>query len=191
MSAGLGAARPVTLMLSGVLFLILGLHGRQHLRAGTPDHLLWVCYVANAVMGVGLLLHHRLALGAGFLWVCIGLVLWLGNAVGQFRYLTASEPDVVTSSAMHVGGSACGLLGVIRLGLDAHAWIPAVALLLACQLAARLFTDSALNVNAVFQIRPAGLRLFPSMWSYWLACTVISVFALLLLNRGLGCLFAG
>jgi hypothetical protein len=160
------------------MLIILAAHAAYHFHAGTPGILLWVCTVANVLIAAGLLLRSRLALGAGTLWAWIGLPLWVAESIS----LSDWKP---TSIALHVGGPLFGSLGVRRLGLHPRSWIGGTATLLGCQAAARIWTDPALNVNAVFHVRPEAAPFFSTVFTYWLGCTAGSVLVLFALNRGL------
>jgi hypothetical protein len=177
------AALPHTRGLAVVMFVIVTSHAVDYLWAGTPGILLWVCFAANVCVAFGLWLPNRFALGVGFLWTWIGLPLWLGESLS----LSDWRP---VSIALHLGGPICGTLGVLRLGLDRHAWLGGTALLLGCQSGARLLTDPALNVNAVFHVRAEAAAICSSLRAYWIGCTLLSVLVLFAMNWTIGYLLA-
>lgn len=62
-------------------------HGSFHVLRGHPEDLLWACHLGALGVGVGLLLRKPALNAIGFLWLCVGTVLWgvdLAEAVSSF-----------------------------------------------------------------------------------------------------------
>jgi hypothetical protein len=123
-----------------VALLFLAVHATVHLRRRTPEHLLWACTLANALIAFGLLWPSPVSLAIGVLWLLFGLPLWIvGLAIGE-RF----NP---TATLTHVGGLAVGLLGTSSLGMPRGTWWKALLALALLQLLSRGLTPRAANVN--------------------------------------------
>lgn len=75
----------------GVLALSFSaVHGGYHLLQGRPHDVLWICTLAPALVGVGLLGAGPGWVGVGVLWLLVGLPLWLLDLVGGGEFLPTS-----------------------------------------------------------------------------------------------------
>ena len=126
------------------------------------EYLLFICYPANILLGLGILAGSGILLGVGLGWTTIGLPLWLYDAI----FVTPSDPSAV---AMHVAGPVAGLLAARSIRIPENYWMAAVAFALVMQYLAWLFTDPALNVNAAFRVYEGWEWMFSDYRLYMLS----------------------
>ncbi len=167
----------------GLGLLALGLyaiHAANCIRLGCGEEALWVCHVATAAIGVGLLARMRLGLAAGCYCLAVGTPLWLVE-------LMLGNDVLATSYGTHLGGFVVGWLG-LGLGLlplPRGAWWQTVLGLAALQQICRWWTSEAANVNAAFAVYPRFAPLFPSYGWYLGALVVVSASVFWLLEHAL------
>ena len=137
---------------------------------------LWICHVANVVLGAGILARRPLWVRAAVLLIIPGVPLWI------YDMLVASSVEPV-SIVSHLGGLAVGIPALVRLPSERRAWPVALGVFLAAQLAARLFAPPALNVNLAHGVYPGWERWFASHGSYWIFTTAVAALLLWLLDR--------
>lgn len=159
---GLGAA--------GVVFYCA--HASQHLQAGHPEHLLWVCHLGALAVGVGLIAGWPGGVSTGLLWLTVGVPMWVYDLITGGEFLP-------TSTLTHVGGFLLGLFGLKAVGLPKGAWWKAGAAIVPLFLVCRWITPAPSNVNLAFSIWPGWERYFPSHPVYAVAVFVfcLGVFA--------------
>jgi hypothetical protein len=135
------------------------IHGSVHLARGHPEELLWVCHLGALCVGVGLLLRQPAVHAVGFLWLCVGSVLWGIDLAfgGEF---------IPTSLLTHVGGLVIGGLAVGALGLPRHSWWRAILAFLVLQQFCRFLTPASANVNLAHAVWPGWETIFPSYLGY-------------------------
>jgi hypothetical protein len=145
-------------------------HAAYHVRQGHAEDVLWVCHVAAAVIGVGLLCGWPAWVAVGVTWLVVGVPLWLFDlaAGGEFN---------PTSVLTHVGGLVVGLVGLWRFGMPAQVWWKALLALAALQQLCRWVTPPEANVNVAFSVYPWMRPYFASYWAY--LGTMLMVFGLL------------
>lgn len=157
-----------------VAIVFYAIHAGQHLYHGRPEDLLWACHLGALAVGVGLVVVRARIVAVGFLWLCLGNVLWLLD-------LATGAELIPTSLLTHVGGFAIGLLGVVRLGLPrGSAWQAMLSFLVLQQLC-RWLTPAAANVNVAHSVWTGWEETFPSYWIYqlFLIGTGLASFALI------------
>jgi hypothetical protein len=163
----------------GVLALgFFAAHGGYHLLHGRPHDVLWICTVAPALVGVGLLGSWPAWVGVGVLWLVAGLPLWLLDLAGGGEFLP-------TSLLTHLGGLGVGLYGLWRLGLPAGVWWKAFLGLAVLQQLCRWLTPRAANVNLAFTVHPGWESWFPSYRWSWLALAGLLLVVFFALEQGL------
>lgn len=149
------------------------LYAGYEARFGLLANVVWACNLATLMVAIGLLCRWPTWNAWGFLWLVLGLPLWL------LELLTTAECHVF-SVLTHVGGLLLGLAGVRRLGLPRGAWWQAAASLYLLHLASRWVTPEAENINLAFRVWKGWESYFPSHRVY-----------ILLLMAGTSGLFAG
>lgn len=149
-------------------------HAGIHLARGHPEELLWACHLGALWVGIGLLLRQPALHAIGFLWLCVGTVLW---GIG----LAGGSEFVPTSLLTHVGGLFVGGLAVWTLGMPRHSWWRALLAFLVLQQTCRWLTPAAANLNLAHAVWPGWETLFPSYLGYQviLLCIAGASFALI------------
>lgn len=136
------------------------IHGSRHVFAGHAYELLWLCTVSCFLVGVGILARSvRLTAAAG-LWLPLGTVLWIFDALRTSDWM-------VTSALTHVGGLLVAVVSLRKTGFPAGSFARATALGMAVQLVSRLLSPRAANVNVAHFIYPGSEAYFPSYRVYW------------------------
>lgn len=142
------------------------------LRVGRVEYLLWSCNVATLLVAIGLLFRLPTFNAIGFLWLVIGLPMWV------LDMLTGVGCHIF-SVFTHVGGLLLGLAGTRQLGLPRGAWWQALAALYLLHVVSRWLTPEDENINLAFRIWQGWEGYFPSHRVY-----------ILLLMAGTAVLFA-
>ncbi len=137
------------------------------------DYFFFVCYTANLLLGLGILMRRGMFAGIGFGWMVIATPLWLYDSAIHVDW----EPSC---AAFHLCGLIVGGITVLRYRLPKHTWIFTLAVGLILQLLARLFTNPVLNVNAAFRIYDGWEFLF-SNYQLFFASAVLEFGAVFLL----------
>jgi hypothetical protein len=131
-------------------------------RAGDA---LWMCHVANLVLGLGMILERPAWIRVAAAWIVLGIPLWVID-------MATSGTICPFSTISHVGGLAVAIFALNRVRATRNEWIGGVALLVAMQLLARVATPEALNVNLAwrpyegFERWPGG---YPGYWASLMA----------------------
>ena len=142
-------------------------HAGVHLARGHPEELLWACHLGALWVGLGLLLRQPALHAIGFLWLCVGTVLW---GIG----LAGGGELIPTSLLTHVGGLAVGGLAVWTLGMPRHSWWRALLAFLVLQQLCRWLTPAAANLNLAHAVWPGWETRFPSYLLYQLMLLAIA-----------------
>ena len=135
------------------------IHGSFHLTRGHPEELLWACHLGALWVGIGLLIRRPAFHAIGFLWLCVGSVLW-------GVYLASGGEFIPTSLLTHVGGLVVGGLAVLFLGLPRHSWWRAILAFLVLQQLCRFATPAHANINLAHSVWPGWETIFPSYLGY-------------------------
>lgn len=157
-----------------VLLSALVWHSVYVARSQSPGYLLFACYVANLLLGLGVVVGSSALTGTGFSWVLPGYLLWL-----HYIFRTADwEPS---GAAMHTSGLLVGLMTMRFHRYPRYVWLLAFGLGGVLHFLALLLTDPALNVNAAFRIYEGWEPFFSSIVVYRLVTvTAFGVFFIVL-----------
>ena len=172
---------------AGLLPLSLfALTALEHLRIGQLYELLWMCNIANLLVGIGLLAQRSSVALIGTYWIAYGSAWWLydGLAYGGITLL---------SSLKHAGTTSIGIAAALLAGdplLDRARprvfWLSTLAFC-ALQAICRAFTSELANVNFAFESYHLVGRWFPkgSYAPFWCALVGTGAFVAYLLERAL------
>ena len=130
-----------------------------------PHYLLFVCYTANCLLGLGILRRSGLLVGMGMGWATVALPLWLYHALLNRDW----EPSGI---AFHISGVVVGLLAFKDFPFPKGTWAASLGLGLVLQALSRILTHEGLNINAAFRIYQGWEALFPSYSVYLLGMLV-------------------
>jgi hypothetical protein len=140
---------------------ILGWHGWYTVATEGMANLLFVCYTATLLLGVGILTRNRLAACIGAGWLLVGFPLWLYDAI-------ANDDWATSCIVFHVSGLVVGLM-VLKAGpVPKRTGIFAMSLAMLLWTLARMLTPAALNVNAAFSVYRGWEDVFPNYWLFFL-----------------------
>lgn len=134
-------------------------HAGGHVLAGRWEDALWACHLGALLVGMGLLAGRPLPNAVGFLWLCVGDVLWGLD-------LASGGELIPTSLLTHVVGLVLGGVGVARMGMPLTASPTALVGFLALQLLSRYATPPTTNLNLAHAVWPGWESTFPSYWPY-------------------------
>ncbi len=148
-------------------------------RRGVIGDTLWMCHLANLLMGLGVLAPRPMWVRIGVLWMLAGTPLWLRElgldpSIGPVSYLS------------HIGGVAFALFWLRQARpeeLERPAWPRAWAFFLAVRLLCGALTPPALNVNASQQMRDGLETALGAFWQYWLLTSLAAIPCLWLVDR--------
>lgn len=152
--------------LPGALALCFyALHAAFTIWRDQPEHLLWSCHLASVWIGMGFLLGWPIFNAIGFLWLIVGVPVWV-------YYLIKGGEFFPTSLLTHIGGLLLGIWGVASLGMPIGAWWKAMFTFLVLQQISRWVTPTEANVNLAFPLwSNSAERSYPdSLWVFALAC---------------------
>lgn len=162
-------------------------HGGGHVLRGTAHDVLWACTMANLLIGLGLLLPHRLAAlrlpAVGVLWLSVGNFTWAIDLYlgGEF---------FASSLLTHWDGLGLGLWGLYRLGYPRPAWLLATLGMVLLQGASRLVTPPSANVNVAHHVYGFYQGVYGSYLAFWLSSFVQTALAYFVIDLGLARLYA-
>lgn len=150
-----------------------GIHGSRYILTGTPHEILWACTMSNLLMGIGILASAPRVIASALLWLPIGNVLWVYDAIHTQQFLW-------TSTLTHCGGLLVGLAALRRLGFPRFSCVTGVLSGMSLQLLSRFVTPYQANVNVSQFVYPGSESLFPSYtvyfaatWGLWTATFVL------------------
>jgi hypothetical protein len=153
-------------------FLAQALH---YWRYGGGGNLLWMCNIGNLLLALGLFLSHRELIRAAAIWTIPGLWIWS-------QYVLLANGYFLSSTLAHVGGIIVALIVLSRVRMDRIAWVYAFVWYLFMQLAARLLTPAAMNVNLAHRVQSGWENTFSSYWKFWIVLTVVVAVGLWLIG---------
>jgi hypothetical protein len=162
--------------LLGILLYVV--HAAHLIARGEAGDLLWACLLGSLIVGFGMLLRLPVLNAVGFLWVAVGVVVWI-------LYLAGGGELLATSFLPHVGGVLLGYVGIRKLGLPRQVWWKAGVLLALVHLLSRFTTPEQANVNLAFSIHPGWEPYFPSHVVYVLCVFVFYVACFVAVEFGL------
>ena len=156
-------------VLAVAFFLV---HAAALIRAGEYYHMIWSCHLGCLMVGIGLLVGSRWLHAIGFLWLFMGVPLWLLNILTTHAFM-------LTSTLSHIGGILLAVYGFKFVSLPRFAWAGAIAGLVILGLVTRLLTPPAANVNLAFAVWTGWEDAFPSY--FWYVVMLLSVAAAIFL----------
>ena len=130
-------------------------------------HLLWMCNIGNLILALGLFLEKPVLIRLAAIWTIPGLVVWI-------MYVVLAWGVFLTSTLAHVGGLGVALIALSQYGMDRNAWRWAFAWYLLVQLASRVVTAPALNVNLAHSMQPGWESAFQSYFTFWIVLTLVT-----------------
>lgn len=142
-------------------------------------HMLWMCNIGNLLLALGLFLEQAILVRVAVMWMVPGLVVWFAYVVptwGMLLTVNFSNTEllgVVSSTLAHVGGFAVGMVALRRIKMDSRAWVYAFLWYFIVQLASRLITPAAMNVNLSHNIQAGWEQTFNTYWKFWFVLTVL------------------
>lgn len=151
---------------------------------GRAGESLWMCHVANALLGCALLFGWPKLARIAVAWIVIGIPLWLIDA----WVIRAIEPVSILS---HFGGLAVGLYALSAVRMRENPWLSGLVSFLAIQQLSRWVTDPGLNVNLAHQVYEGSRAWFARYEPYWLVTTAAAAVALWGIGRLLMLSFPG
>jgi hypothetical protein len=137
-------------------------------------HMLWMCNIGNLLLALGIFFGQALLIRVAVIWSLPGVVVWCLYVVPTWGMLvtgkmTAAEfYGVVSSTLAHVGGLSVGILVLRKVRMNQIAWFYAFIWYFIVQLASRLLTPVAFNVNLSQKIQDGWEGTFGSYWKFWL-----------------------
>lgn len=138
---------------------ILVWHGWHTVTSQGPANLLFVCYTATLLLGIGILARKALPACAGAGWLLAGFPLWLYDAI-------ANDDWETSCTVFHASGLLVGLLVLRSCIMPKGTGIFALAVALLLWLLARLLTPEALNINAAFSVYRGWEGICPNYWLF-------------------------
>ena len=124
-----------------------------------PHYLLFVCYTANLLLAIGMIIRSGVLVGTGFGWTLIGLPLWVYYAVLNSDW----EPSGIV---FHVCWVLVGGLAIKDYRLPGYTFCSGLGLGVLLYVLSRIFTEESLNVNAAFRVYDGWEGLFPDYRLY-------------------------
>ena len=163
-------------ILSLAFFMAQAVHYWQIDQLG---HMLWMCNIGNLLLALGLFLEQAILVRVAVMWMVPGLAVWFAYVVptwgmlltGNFSYTELL--GVVSSMLAHVGGFAVGMVAIRKIKMDSRAWVYAFLWYFIVQLASRLMTPAAMNVNLSHNIQAGWEQTFSSYWKFWFVLTFL------------------
>jgi len=157
-------------------FLAQAIHYWQINQLG---HMLWMCNIGNLLLALGLFLEQPLLVRVAVMWMVPGLLVWFAYVVptwgmlltGRFSYTELL--GVVSSTLAHLGGFTVGMVALRKIKMDARSWMYAFLWYFIVQLASRLITPAAMNVNLSHSIQAGWEQTFSTYWKFWLVLTIL------------------
>lgn len=142
--------------------------------------MLWMCNVGNLLLALGLFFEIAKMIRVAVIWLIPGLAVWFLFYIlpiwGTFlagKVSSAQLFGVLSSTLVHVGGFAVGIVVLRKVGMDTRAWWYAFIWYFVVQLLSRLLTPTILNVNVSHNIQAGWEQTFSSYWKFWLVLTAL------------------
>lgn len=130
------------------------------------ENMLWMCNVANLLLGAGLLFGAPRVIRLAVFWLIPGLPIWLFDAFLRGGLL-------FTSFLTHIGGLVVGLIAMRRVRADKWSWLYAFVWYLLIQQLSRLFTSEYWNVNVAHRIYSGYEKIVSQYWQFWLLTSLM------------------
>ncbi len=151
-------------------------------------HILWMCNIGNLLLALGIFFEQALLIRVAVIWSMPGLVVWCLYVVPTWGMLITGRLNVseffgvVSSTLAHLGGLSVGILVLRKVRMNASAWAYASIWYLIVQLASRLLTPVAMNVNLSQRVQDGWETTFGSYWKFWLVLSALVAGCLWLLG---------
>jgi len=159
-----------------LFFLAQAIHYWQINQLG---HMLWMCNIGNLLLALGIFFEQALLIRVAVIWSMPGVIVWCLYVVPTWgMFLTGKGGvselyGVVSSTLAHVGGLSVGILVLRKVRMNGSAWAYAFLWYFIVQLASRLVTPVAMNVNLSQRVQDGWEGLFTSYLKFWLILTVL------------------
>jgi hypothetical protein len=151
-------------------------------------HMLWMCNIGNLLLALGIVFEQALLIRVAVIWSLPGVVVWCLYVVPTWGLLLAGKMSgsefygVISSTLAHVGGLSVGILVLRKVRMNGGAWAYAFLWYLIVQVASRLFTPMAMNVNLAQRVQDGWEVPFTSYWKFWLLLSALVGISLWLLD---------
>jgi hypothetical protein len=168
-----------------LFFLAQAIHYWQSNQLG---HMLWMCNIGNLILALGIFFEQALLIRVAVIWSMPGLIVWCLYVVPTWGMLLTGRASageffgVIASTLAHVGGLSVGILVLRKVKMSGDAWAYAFLWYFIVQLASRLITPVALNINLSQRVQDGWEGIFTSYLKFWLILTVLVGICLWLLG---------
>jgi hypothetical protein len=161
---------------AGILAILLYLiHAGVLIHNSEPYHILWSCHLGCLLVGIGLLVPQPWLMSVGFLWLAMGVPLWILNV------LTRNE-IMWTSTLSHFGGIIIAVYGFRFVKMPPFCWAVSTAALIFLGIFSRLVTPQHANVNLSHAVWAGWEEYFPSYIRYLVMLLSLAVMIFLLVE---------
>jgi hypothetical protein len=151
-----------------------------------PGHMLWMCNIGNLLLALGLFFEQTILIRIAVIWMVPGLAVWFAYVVPTwgmlFKFSYTELFGVVSSTLAHLGGFCVAMVVGRQIRIDRWAWLQAFIWYFVVQLASRLLTPAALNVNLAHNIQSGWEHTFTSYLKFWLTLSALVGICLWLLS---------
>lgn len=148
-----GSLTGADIAVGAMMSLAALVHAGEHVRAGRPHDVLWICNVVALLVGPAVLLRSPLLSAVALTWMAPGTAIWLLDV------LLAGSSILPTSYAAHLGGMAVSVFAVRRNGHAPRGWIASLVVALLVVIASWIAAPPEANVNTVRAV-PEGWEAF-------------------------------
>jgi len=142
-------------------------------------HMLWMCNIGNLLLALGIFFEQALLIRVAVIWSMPGVVVWCLYVVPAWGLLITGGASgrefygVLSSTLAHVGGLSVGILVLRKVRMNGGAWAYSSLWYFIVQLASRLFTPIAFNVNLSQRVQEGWEGMFTSYWKFWLVLSAL------------------
>lgn len=133
-------------------------------RSGTPETLLWICNVSNALLAIAIFAAWPRGLWAATLWLIVGMPLWF---IDSWANHTLAPHSFLT----HIVSAALGVWAVRRVPAPEGIWWQSLIYGVSLCGLARLLTAPEANVNLAYRVPGPTTELMPSFAVSWVVHT--------------------
>ena len=138
-----------------------------------------MCNIGNLLLALGLFFEQAMLVRVAVMWMVPGLLVWFAYVVPTWgmlltgRFSLTELLGVVSSTLAHVGGFTVGMVALRKIKMDSRAWVYTFLWYFIVQLASRLITPAAMNVNLSHNIQTGWEQTFSSYWKFWFVLTML------------------
>jgi len=172
-------------ILPALFFLAQAIHYWHIEQLG---HMLWMCNIGNLLLAMAIYFEQPILVRIATIWSLPGVVVWCLYVVPTWGLILTGHGSIadiygaIASTLAHVGGLSVAILALRRVKMQSGTWIYALGWYLIVQLASRLFTAAALNVNMSHRLEYGWENRFGSYWKFWCVLTLTTAAVLWLLE---------